>query len=239
MIATRLHFTQELTLVEDSLLKMGSTVRGMVSRAVSAFQQADVSIVSQVLADDSIVDRLEEEIEGTCLRLLALQQPMARDLRRISSAIKVASEIERVGDHAVEIAKNTRKLIHRCFHPRPLIDVAPMQAAVQSMFDKSLQAFIDHNVEMVRQVCEADDLVDDMQRALREELFQMAQEDASLIAAASYTLLIVVSLERIADHATSIAERVAFIETGDLHRMAHDHKRTLSETVAATVAGGY
>ncbi len=225
MIATRLHFTQELSLIDESLLKMGSTASTMLDNACAAFLAADVSRVPKVLSDDNIIDDLEEKTEANCLRLLALQQPMARDLRRISSAIKVASEIERVGDHCVEIAKNSRKLMHRCFRPRPLIDIEPMHLAVQSMLSDSLKAFIDHDISTVRSVCRNDDVVDDMFRTMRDDLFFQAQDDASLVAAASYTLLVIVSLERIADHATNIAERVHFIETGDLTRIANEHKR--------------
>ena len=225
MISTRQHFIHELGAIDESLVRMGSTVATMLANSVAAFLEADIARVAKVLADDAIVDALEGEVESTSLRLLALQQPMARDLRRISSAIKVATEIERVGDHAVEIAKNSRKLIHRCFRPRPLIDVEAMHSAVQNMLTSSLTSFINHDVDLVREVCQNDDIVDDMFRTSRDELFQLAQDNASFVEAASYTLLVLVSLERIADHATNIAERVNFIETGDLSRIAHEHKR--------------
>jgi phosphate transport system protein len=225
MIATRLHFTQELASVDEALMRMATAVGSMIAAATSSFLQCDVSRVPKVLADDDFVDRLEEEIEATCLRLLATQQPMARDLRRVSSAIKVSSELERIGDHAVEIAKNSRKLIQRCFCPRPLIDIEPMHKAVQSMLTDSLAAFVNHDIALVRDVCRHDDVVDDMFRVSRDDLFQLAQEDGSLVAAASYTLLVLLSLERIADHTTNIAERVNYIETGDLSRIVHEHKR--------------
>ena len=225
MISTRLHFAQELTAVDDNLLRMGDTVRSMLSGSVGAFLHADVASVPKVLADDNVVDQLEEQIESNCLRLLATQQPMARDLRRISSAIKVASDLERVGDHCVEIAKNSRKLIHRCFRARPLIDIEPMHKCVQEMLGNSLDSFLQHDTALAREVCRNDDIVDDYFRRSREELFQLAQDEASFVAAASYTLLILVSLERIADHCTNVAERVNYIETGDLARIAHEHKR--------------
>jgi phosphate transport system protein len=225
MISTRLHFTQELSALDDNLLRMGDTVRSMLAMSVGAFLHADVASVPKVLADDNIVDDLEEEIESNCLRLLATQQPMARDLRRISSAIKVASELERVGDHCVEIAKNSRKLIHRCFRARPLIDVEQMHSCVQQMLGDALNAFIHHDSNLAREVCRHDDVVDDFFRELRDELFQLAQNDASIVAAASYTQFIIASLERIADHSTNVAERVNYIETGDLARIANEHKR--------------
>jgi phosphate transport system protein len=238
MIATRQHFIQELTVIDDSLMRMGDMVGSMLQRAVTAYLDGDVSGVARVLSDDDSVDLLEEEIETTSLRLLATQQPMARDLRRISSAIKVASELERVGDHAVEVAKNSRKLIHRCFHPRPLVDIEPMHCAVQKMLTDSLAAFVNHDVRLVREVCMRDDIVDEMFRLTREELFHIAQDEASLVATASYTLLVLVSLERIADHATNIAERVNYIETGDLARIAHEHKRFDSTYAPASPHNG-
>jgi phosphate transport system protein len=229
MISTRLHFTQELSAVDENLLRMGDTVRSMMANAVGAFLHGDVSNVAKVLSDDNIIDKLEEETESNCLRLLATQQPMARDLRRLSSAIKVASELERVGDHCVEIAKNSRKLIHRCFRARPLIDIEEMHNSVQKMLGDSLTAFIQHDIALAREVCISDDIVDDYFRKSREELFQLAQDEAQFVAAASYTLLVLVSLERIADHSTNVAERVNYIETGDLSRIAHEHKRTDTE----------
>ena len=236
MIATRIHFTQELASVDDALMRMGSTVGSMIASATAAFLESDASLVPKILADDNTVDAFEEEIETTCLRLLATQQPMARDLRRVSSAIKVSSELERIGDHAVEIAKNSRKLMHRCFCPRPLVDIEPMHRAVQSMLTDSLTAFVNHDTALVRDVCRHDDVVDDMFRTSRDDLFQLAQSDGSLVAAASYTLLILVSLERVADHTANIAERVNYIETGELSRIVNEHKRL--DTSVITLSPG-
>jgi phosphate transport system protein len=218
MTVTRLQFTQELSALDETLLTMGGSVRAMLSQAIRAYEEGDVLIAEQVLGQDDEIDAIEQEIETTSERLLALQQPMARDLRRVSSANHVASELERVGDHCVQIAKNARKLVQVCYQPVPLIDVSPMARHAERMLHDSLTAFIHHDVPLVRQVCDDDDLVDDHYKRLREELFSMTRSPNVSIAAASYSLLIVVSLERIADHASNIAERVAYIETGELQR---------------------
>jgi phosphate transport system protein len=226
-MTTRLLFHEELTGLDESLIRMGSLARSNVRLAIDAFNDGSVVMVDHVLDADDEIDDLELEIETNCLRLMALQQPMARDLRRIASAIKVSYELERVGDHAVQIAKNTRKLAQKCFCSRPLVDVGRMADATTHMLDDSLKAFLNRDINLVNQVCENDDIVDDEYKQLRDEVLMAAVNDQSLIVAASFTLLIITSLERIADHATNIAERVAFLETGDLRRIAREHRLSL------------
>jgi phosphate transport system protein len=220
---------QELTEVDRKLLRMGSTVRGMMLDAVSAFLGGDLSLVEGVFASDDIVDAFEDEIEMTCLRLLALQQPMARDLRRVASAIKVSSELERMGDHCVDIAKYARKVHMECFPTRPLIDVSRMAAVAQQMLDDGLSAFIHHDIEIVDQVCKDDNIVDAEYKTSRADLIEIGRRDPALVAAAAYSLLVIGALERIADHATNIAERVVYLETGTLQRLSRTHRPHVGE----------
>jgi phosphate transport system protein len=227
-MTTRLLFHEELTEIDETIVRMGNFARANVRLAVDAYNEGSVVTADRVLDADDKIDDLEVEIESNCLRLLALQQPMARDLRRISSAIKVSYELERVGDHAVQIAKNTRKLVQQCFCTRPLVDIGVMAVTAARMLDDSLTAFLNGDIELVNRVCENDDLVDDEYKLLRDEVLMAAGEDRLLIAGASYTLLIITSLERIADHATNIAERVAFLETGELRRIAREHRLSLT-----------
>jgi phosphate transport system protein len=203
---------------------MGGTVRGMMVDSVSAFLGGDLSLIDSIFRSDDVVDALEDEIEMTCLRLLALQQPMARDLRRVASAIKVSAELERMGDHCVDIAKCARKIHMECFPTRPLIDVSRMSAVAEQMLDDSLSAFIHHDIDLIVQVCEDDNIVDAEYKANRVDLIEIATRDSSLVASAAYTLLVIGSLERIADHATNIAERVAYLETGTLQRLTRAHR---------------
>ena len=225
MISTRASFIQELAEVDQKLLRMGGNVRGMLADSVATFLNGELHRVDSVLQYDDIVDDLEDQIERTCLRLLALQQPMARDLRRVSSAIKVASELERMGDHTVDIVKYARKIHTECFPVRPLIDLDRIAKVAEQMLDDSLTAFIHHDIELVDQVCDMDDIVDDEYKRVRDHLIELGSRDPSQVAAATYTLLVSGSLERIADHATNIAERVAYLETGNLQRVSRDHKR--------------
>ncbi|HEY3328764.1 MAG TPA: phosphate signaling complex protein PhoU [Capsulimonadaceae bacterium] len=224
MISTRASFIQELSEVDRKLLRMGGIVRGMIADAVASFLNGELNRVETVFGNDDLVDSLEAEVESTCLQLLALQQPMARDLRRVSSAIKVASELERMGDHAVLIVKYARKLHMECFPLRPLIDLERMSAVAEQMLDDSLSAFIHHDIELVKSVCVDDDIVDAEYKDARRQLIELASQDSSNAAAATYTILVAGSIERIADHATNIAERVAYLETGVFQRLSKAHR---------------
>jgi len=227
-MTTRLLFHEELTSLDENLMRMGALTRANVRRAFDAYTEASVGAADRVLDADDEIDDLEVEIESTCMRLLALQQPMARDLRRISSAIKVSNELERIGDHGVLVAKNTRKLVQTCFSTRPLVDIGEMANAAIRMLDDCLSAFLQRDMELVKRVCEDDDFVDDAYKTLREEVLYVAQQDPSLISSATYTLLVITSVERIADYATNIAERVAYMETGQMRRLAREHRLSLT-----------
>ncbi len=194
---------------------MGTLTGDMLGQAVEAIHQSDVSLAEAVLAKDDAVDEMDRKIEAQCIRLLALQQPMARDLRQVESALKVTTDLERIGDHAVDIAKIARKLTQEFYLKAPLVDIGPLAKMTQAMVQQSLQSLVRHDLTLAIQVCDDDDQVDTTFKQLREELLTLTQQEPSRIFPASYLLLAVVYLERIADHATNIAERVHYIETGD------------------------
>ncbi len=194
---------------------MGTLTGTMLTQAVEALQQNDVALAQGVLAQDDAVDELDRKIEAQCIRLLALQQPMARDLRQIEGALKVITDLERIGDHAVDIAKIARKMSQEFYLKQPLLDVAPLAGMALTMVHQSLEALVRHDLALAVKVCDDDDDVDEAFKVLREELLTLTQREPSHIFPASYLLLAVVYLERIADHATNIAERVYYIETGD------------------------
>jgi phosphate transport system protein len=227
-MTTRLLFHEELTSLDENILHMGALVRANVRLAFDAYNEGSVESADKVLDADDVIDDMEVNIESSCMRLLALQQPMARDLRRISSAIKVSNELERIGDHAVLIAKNTRKLVQQCFATRPLVDIGEMSVATLKMVDDCLTSFLQHDLDLVNRVCAIDDVVDDLYKNLREEVLTVAQHAPVLIPASSFTLLILTSVERIADYATNIAERVAYMETGQMRRLAREHRLSLT-----------
>ena len=211
----RQSFRDELAGLEQELLQMGTLTGSMLGQAVEAIHQNDVALAETVLAQDDDVDEMERRIEAQCIRLLALQQPMARDLRQVESALKVITDLERIGDHAVDIAKIARKLTQEFYLKAPLVDVGPLAEMAQTMLALSLQSLVRHDLTLAVQVCDDDDLADAAFKSLREDLLELSQAEPSRIFPASYLLLVAVYLERIADHATNIAERVCYIETGE------------------------
>ena len=230
MLETRQTFHEELAALDQQILHMGRLTGGMVADAVASLQQGDVLLAEMVIGQDDIVDAIDIDIETRCMRLLALQQPMARDLRQIGTALKVITDLERIGDHAVDIAKISRKLSTQFFLRKPLVDAGPLARMAQTMLSQSMEALVRHDDELAGKICADDDHVDEAYKHLREELFAISQRQPELTAAASYMLLAIVYLERIADHATNIAERVHYVETGHrelLARDLHAHPRDL------------
>ena len=211
----RQSFRDELAALEQDLLQMGSLTGQMLGQAVEAIHQNDVALAETVLAQDDAVDEMDRRIEAQCIRLLALQQPMARDLRQIESALKVITDLERIGDHAVDIAKIARKLTQEFYLKAPLVDVGPLALMAGTMLAQSLQSLVRHDLPLAIQVAEDDDQADAAFKALREELLELTQAEPTRVFPASYLLLVAVYLERIADHATNIAERVYYVETGE------------------------
>lgn len=211
----RQSFRDELAALEQELLQMGTLTGTMLGNAVEAIHQNDVALAETVLAQDDNVDEMEQRIESQCIRLLALQQPMARDLRQVESALKVITDLERIGDHAVDIAKIARKLTQEFYLKAPLVDVGPLAEMARAMLAQSLQSLVRHDLTLAVQVCDDDDKADAAFKSLREELLALSQAEPSRIFPASYLLLVAVYLERIADHATNIAERAYYIETGE------------------------
>lgn len=156
----RQSFRDELAGLEQELLQMGTLTGSMLGQAVEAIHQNDVALAETVLAQDDDVDEMERRIEAQCIRLLALQQPMARDLRQVESALKVITDLERIGDHAVDIAKIARKLTQEFYLKAPLVDVGPLAEMAQTMLALSLQSLVRHDLTLAVQVCDDDDLAD-------------------------------------------------------------------------------
>ena len=227
MPQTRQQFHEELAVLDRQMLHMGTLVSRMTTQAVDALQNADSVEADSVIAQDDAVDALNRDIEARCMRLLALQQPVARNLRQIGTAFKVITDLERIGDHAVDIAKISRKFAQQLFAGRPLIDIGPLSQMALTMVQQSLESLIRRDVALARQICADDDRVDEEFKSLREQLFCLSQSDPAFTPRVAYMLLAVVYLERIADHATNIAERVHYVETGELEPLARDHRLTM------------
>jgi phosphate transport system protein len=218
MPSTRAHFDQELCELREKLLRMGVATEALVHDSVLALVRLDLGLAASILPRDDQVDQMDADIEAQCLRLLALQQPIASDLRFIGSALKVITDIERIGDHAVDIAKIVRRMNDEAIFYKPLVDIPRLGEMTTAMLHEALEAFVHHDMARVNTVIASDDAVDNLYRLMRTDLREIMQRDPSSVVQASHLLFVAHYLERICDHCTNIAERVAFMETGRVLR---------------------
>jgi len=208
------HFEGNLQTVRERLLAMGSVAEAMIHKSVKALVDRDEALVQTVLAHEEEMDLLCIEIDDRCFTLLALQAPMASDLRFLVGGIKINSDLERIADQAVSIALRARSLITQP-EVKPLIDIPRMARLAQDMVRKSLDAFVRRDPELARTVIEADDEVDGLRDQVFRELLTYMMADTSTIPRALGLVLISRNLERIADHATNVAEDVIYIVRGE------------------------
>jgi len=197
---------------------MGGVVEQMLLKCVKALVDRDIPLADETIDMDDIVDGYNLDIETRCLRLLALQQPMARDLRTIAAALKIITDVERMGDYAVDIAKTAKILLEKPLF-KPLVDIPRMAKIVQRMLHESLAAFVNRDLGLIEKITQEDDKVDRLNRALHDELVGMLEKDPSLASQAVRLILIARYLERIADHVTNVCERVYYMETGELKEL--------------------
>src|SRR4051794_15089200 len=201
------HFHEQLSELKQRLLDMSEKAEALIDLAVESLRERDAGKAEAVLAADHEIDDLEVEVEQRAISLLALQQPMARDLRFIVGAIKISSDLERVGDHAVNIAEATQRLIAagdaKSIRPTPQVSVMARRARL--MLGDALLAFVRADGQLGRAVCAADDEVDDLHESVFRVLLTHMMENPSTISASLQLLLISRNLERVADLATNIA----------------------------------
>jgi phosphate transport system protein len=221
-------FDVELKELEHDLLEMGSRAETMAGQAVDALCQMDLALAMEVLQRDDEIDHLELDIENRCLRMLALQQPMAGDLRVIGTAMKMITDIERVGDLSVDIAKICLK-IEKELGSTGMIDLLKIGSVARGMLRTSLEAYVKRDLELVAAVCRMDDEVDAMYREQREQLHAHMREHPEDVVSDSWLLLAIHHVERIADHAVNIAERVSFMMTGRFEQLSPSHRSDLPE----------
>ena len=212
---------QDLDRVRQSLLRMGGMVEGMVAQATQALLERDVALCQRVIDGDRDVDQLEIEIDEACHSILGRKQPTAVDLRFLVAVMKINSDLERIGDSAVNIAQSVEQLNDQ--PPlKPYIDLPHLSQLVQDMVRKSLDAFVRRDAALATEVCRSDDAVDGLYKQLFRELLTYMIEDPKTVSRALHLLLISRNMERIADHATNIAEDVIYyVEGRDIrHSMA-------------------
>jgi phosphate transport system protein len=208
------HFETELQAIKERLLAMGSVAESMIHKSVRALVDREESLIQAVLAHEEEMDLSCIEIDDRCFTQLALQQPMASDLRFLVAGIKINSDLERIADQAVSIALRARFLIKEP-EVKPLIDIPRMTEQAQAMVRKSLDAFVRRDTDLARSVIEADDAVDALRDQIFRELLVYMMADTATIPRALALILISRNLERIADHATNIAEDVIYIVRGE------------------------
>ena len=207
------HFDEELKDLRQKLLNMADTAQEMIGLAVKALVERKKELTDKVFALEENVNRTEIEIEEEVLRLMALRQPIAGDLRLLTAILKINNDLERVADQAVNISEAVLYLLKE--PPlKPLIDIPQMAAIAQKMIKNSLEAFVHENPALAQQVCREDDEVDRLNDQVFRELLTYMMEDPKSITRAVDLILVSRNLERIADHATNIAEDIIFIVEG-------------------------
>jgi phosphate transport system protein len=204
------HFQEELDALKSRLLEMGGLAEERVSTAIDALVHRDPTLVVQVLEGDGPINQLHIEIDGRCVKLLALHQPMAVDLRVILSAVKINTDLERVGDLAINIAEaGSRYLAHPPV--KELVDIPRMAEIAHGMLRDALDSFVRRDLDLAQRVLDEDDVLDQLKTTVFRELLGFMLQDAQTIEPSLDLILISRHLERIGDHATNIAEDVIFM----------------------------
>lgn len=220
----RHHFEEELQALKNRLLNMGALVEERVHQATFALIERRPEVIDRVIAGDQDVNDLQIEIDDRCLKLLALQQPMASDLRLITAAMKINADLERIGDQAVNIAENAARILAQA-PLKPLIDLPRMAEIAQRMTRDSLDAFVRRDPELARNILARDDEVDQLKDQVFRVLLTYMMADPATIERALGLILISRNLERIADHATNIAEDVIFVVEAKDVRHHHEERK--------------
>ena len=206
-------YEEHLGELRTSVLEMGGLVEEQIGQAVRALIERNEPLARSTIARDHIVNRFDVEIDDLCLKLLALHQPAARDLRLITTALKITTDLERIGDMAEHIAERAVELVHES-PIKPYIDIPRMAELSRDMLHRSLDAFVREDVELALAVCVADDQIDKLHEQLFRELLSFMVEDPTTVTRAMRLLFVSKCLERVGDHATNIAEMVIFMVKG-------------------------
>jgi phosphate transport system protein len=211
------HFDDELKELKAKILRMGGLAEEQVQGALRALIERDSDLARKIIANDRQVNTLDVEVDEDCLRLLALQQPAARDLRFITTAMKISTELERISDLAENICERAIELNEEP-QLKPYIDIPRMANWSLRMVKEALDAFVNHDATLARKVCTDDDFVDDLTHQLFRELLSFMLENPQTITRAIRITFISKYLERIADHATNVAELVVYMVEGKIIR---------------------
>ena len=218
------HFERDLNELKERLLWMGSLAERSVHQSVHAVLDSDEQLAKRVLEEESAINELQLEIDDRVVQLLALHQLMAMDLRFVLAVSRINNDLERIGDQAVNVAQGALRILR---HPRvkPYVDLPRMSELAESMVRDSLNAVVNRDVELARTVCTRDDQVDELRNQIFRELLSYMMENSAVIFQSFELILVAKNLERVADHATNIAEDVIYIVQGqDVRHPAVDRR---------------
>ncbi|MCD6561232.1 MAG: phosphate signaling complex protein PhoU [Deltaproteobacteria bacterium] len=221
----RVHFLKELEKLKKKILLLSAMVEEGVRKAVKALENRDGDLATNVIKDDHDIDVMEVDVEEECLKILALYQPVAGDLRMISAVIKINNDLERIGDEAVNIAERVITISKRP-HLRVDFDYGLMAGKAELMLKNSLDALVNLDADLASRVCKADDEVDEMKRENYDKIKNAVKNQPERVAYLINLMLVARHLERIADHATNIAEEVIYMINGEITR----HKNFKSQS---------
>lgn len=207
-------FHQQLEELKLDITRMGTLVEQALAKSVAALKASDVDLARQVVAEDQEVNRLHLEIEERCLQLLALQQPMAKDLRVVGTALKLITDLERMADYGVNIARTTIRMASEPLI-KPLVDIPQMVDVTMLMLREALQAFVHEDVTLALRMIERDHEVDHLFKRVFGELESLMMADPANVKQALQLLFVARGLERTADHATNLGEWIIYMVTGE------------------------
>ncbi len=210
-------FDEELTALKERILRMGALVETQVANAIKALVERDTELAKTVIATDHQVNAYDVEIDEECIRLLALRQPTASDLRFITTAMKISTDLERMSDLAEDICERALELTEEP-QLKPYIDIPRMAECARTMVKEALDAFVNRNADLARKVCRSDAFVDDLTSQIFRELLSYMIEDPQTIRRAIRITFVAKYIERIADHATNVAEMVVYLVEGKIIR---------------------
>jgi len=200
--------------LHELILRMGGQVEKSIEQSIKSLAAQDAELAARIIDGDDVADAMKLEVEDRCAKIIATQQPLARDLRKVLAANQIATDLERMADHAVDIAKVTLKLKDERYIKK-LIDIPRMSGMALDMVRKSLDSYVREDAELAAEACRADDMVDDLRDTLMRELFTYSFEMPREMVQIINFMFVVWFLERIADHATNIGEWVIYHVTGE------------------------
>lgn len=213
-MSSRQHYLDKLEDLQHELLRMGCSMEEAVKKAITALVKHDVELAQEVIDGDETLDDLLLSIESQCVKLIATEQPVAKDLRLIFTALKISTDLERMADYAVDIAKVAILLADEVYI-KPLIDIPRMADLAIDMVQNSLEAYVKQDAKAAEEISRRDDIIDGLYKQIFRELLTYMIEDPKNINQATYFIFVARALERIGDHATNVCEWIIYLVTGE------------------------